>query len=65
VVRDVYEVFLGKFVEKTAALKIGDPHERDTIIGPLINHRQVERLQQVVEASIAQGAKVVYRGPVH
>ncbi|MBX6352748.1 MAG: aldehyde dehydrogenase family protein [Thermoflavifilum sp.] len=64
VVRDVYDAFLGKFVEKTAAIKVGNPREKDTIIGPLIHARQVDRLQQVVEASIQQGAKVAYRGPV-
>ncbi|MCL6593114.1 MAG: aldehyde dehydrogenase family protein [Alicyclobacillus sp.] len=64
VVREVYEAFVDKFVQKTASLKIGNPREKDTIIGPLINRRQVENLLKLIEQSIAQGAKVAYRGPV-
>ncbi|WAH38058.1 aldehyde dehydrogenase family protein [Alicyclobacillus dauci] len=62
--REVYDIFVEKLVDKVASLKCGDPREQDTVIGPLINHRQVELLQKVVDESIAQGAKLAYRGPV-
>lgn len=63
--RNVYSEFVEKFVEKTSSLKVGDPHDRETFIGPLIQARQVENLMRVVDESISQGAKVAYRGPVH
>lgn len=65
VVKEVYEQFLGKFVERVSKLKMGDPRDPETVIGPLINRRQVERLLAVVDASVEQGARVAYRGPVY
>ncbi|SIS93033.1 aldehyde dehydrogenase family protein [Alicyclobacillus vulcanalis] len=63
-VKDVYDAFLEKFVDRVSKLKVGDPRDPQTVIGPLINRRQVDRLIQVVEASIEQGARAAYRGPV-
>ncbi len=63
--KNVYNEFVEKFVEKAAKLKVGDPHNRETFIGPLIQARQVDALMRVVDESIADGAKVAYRGPVH
>ncbi len=62
--KNVYDEFVAKFVEKAASLKVGDPHDRETFIGPLIQARQVEGLMHVVDVSITEGAKVAYRGPV-
>ncbi|HEX8505450.1 MAG TPA: aldehyde dehydrogenase family protein [Hymenobacter sp.] len=54
----VYDEFRDKLVERTKALKTGDPRERETDIGPLIDDKQVKRIQEDIEASVAQGAKV-------
>ena len=62
--RNVYEQFVDKLVNKAAGLKIGNPHEPDTIIGPLIHKRQVDGLLKLVDESIQQGARAAYRGPV-
>ncbi|GMA64393.1 aldehyde dehydrogenase family protein [Alicyclobacillus fastidiosus] len=62
--RSVYEQFVDKLVTKVSSLKCGSPHEHDTVIGPLINHRQVELLLQTVDESVAQGAVIAYRGAV-
>lgn len=62
--RSVYEEFVDKLVRKAASLPVGDPHDKATIIGPLINQRQVNGLLKVVEESVNQGARVAYQGPV-
>ncbi|OFW76557.1 MAG: aldehyde dehydrogenase [Alicyclobacillus sp. RIFOXYA1_FULL_53_8] len=62
--RAVYDEFVEKFVKKAAGLKIGDPSDKSTIIGPLINQRQVQGLLRVVEESVNQGARIAYQGPV-
>ena len=53
----------GEFIDKLAArvsrLKVGDPKERDTIIGPLINKQQLDRVKKSIGAAIAEGAVVV------
>jgi aldehyde dehydrogenase (NAD+) len=63
--KNVYQEFVQKFVDKAAGLKVGDPRDHETFIGPLIQARQVEGLLRVVDESITQGAKVAYRGPVN
>ncbi|MDH4068059.1 MAG: aldehyde dehydrogenase family protein [Dehalococcoidia bacterium] len=54
--------FTEKFVEKVRRLKVGDPQERDTVIGPLINQKQVDKLHKQVEEAIKQGGRVVCGG---
>jgi aldehyde dehydrogenase (NAD+) len=54
--------FTRKFVEKVQRLKVGDPQDPDTIIGPLINQEQVDKLHKQVQEAIKQGAKLVCGG---
>jgi acyl-CoA reductase-like NAD-dependent aldehyde dehydrogenase len=54
--------FTKKFVEKVRTLKVGDPQDPDTIIGPLINQGQVDKLHEQVQEAIKQGAKLVCGG---
>ncbi|MYL32658.1 aldehyde dehydrogenase family protein [Pontibacillus yanchengensis] len=61
----IYDQFAEAFAEKVKQLKAGDPSEQDTVIGPLINHDAVERIQQDVEESVKQGATKLVSGEVH
>ncbi len=54
--------FIDKFVKKASALKIGDPINADTVIGPLINTRQLKLLSSQVEKAIQEGAKLLCGG---
>ena len=54
--------FAEKFIEKVRRLKVGDPQEPDTVIGPLINQKQVEKLHRQVEEAIKQGARLACGG---
>ncbi|GMA49712.1 putative aldehyde dehydrogenase YfmT [Alicyclobacillus contaminans] len=62
--RAVYDEFVARLVDRVASLQCGNPLDKDTVIGPLIHRRQVDAVLRVVEESVAQGAKVAYRGPV-
>jgi aldehyde dehydrogenase (NAD+) len=62
--RSVHDAFLKKYVERVSKLKVGDPREPDTAIGPLINSNQVQALERMVQKGIAEGAKPVLRGKV-
>ena len=62
VVDSVAEAFEQKFVVNTAKLKVGDPLEYDTRIGPLARKDLQETLDQQVQQSIQQGAKVLIGG---
>lgn len=57
--RSIAEEFTARFVQKAQSLKVGNPREHDTIIGPLINQTQLERVKANVQATLASGAKAL------
>ncbi|MCZ4590020.1 aldehyde dehydrogenase family protein [Rhodococcus opacus] len=54
--------FRDRFSAKVAALPMGDPSDPSTIIGPLINARQLAALDEKIDGAIAAGATAVLRG---
>lgn len=58
----VAEEFREKFVAKVSTLTTGDPADPATIVGPLINQREVRNLQQKVDDALAAGATALFRG---
>jgi acyl-CoA reductase-like NAD-dependent aldehyde dehydrogenase len=60
--RPIADAFVDRLVEKTKGLKIGDPKEHDTIIGPLINEDALATVKGRVDDAVAQGAKVLVGG---
>ncbi|HMA91508.1 MAG TPA: aldehyde dehydrogenase family protein [Polyangiaceae bacterium] len=59
VARAVAEEFTSRFVSKAQSLKLGNPREHDTVIGPLINQSQLERVKANVDATLAAGARAL------
>lgn len=62
--RKIYDQFVDAFTRKTSVIKTGNPAEPDTFVGPLINEKQLAKVQGLVDESIRQGARVVQRGSV-
>jgi acyl-CoA reductase-like NAD-dependent aldehyde dehydrogenase len=58
----VLEPFVEKFVAATAGLKVGDPRDPDTAIGPMISESEASRAEQWVKDAVAGGANVVAGG---
>ena len=58
----VYEDFLDLFVAKAKSLKVGDPRDPETVIGPLIRASQCPFIASRIEASKAAGARVLCGG---
>lgn len=54
--------FLALFMEKVEDLKIGDPLDKTTDIGPMARLDLLEQLDQQVDDSVAQGAVVITGG---
>jgi aldehyde dehydrogenase (NAD+) len=54
----IYEEFKDKFVRRAAALPYGDPADKNTIIGPLIDNKAVKHVLDLVERSVQAGAKL-------
>ena len=62
VVDELYEPFLEKFTAALTAAKEGDPHERETELGPLSSQVAADRLEDQVRRGVEQGATVVAGG---
>jgi acyl-CoA reductase-like NAD-dependent aldehyde dehydrogenase len=58
----VYEAFEKKLVEKTKALKLGDPKHEDTFIGPVISEKEALRLESWIKSAVARGATLLCGG---
>src|SRR5213596_2878792 len=62
VVDSVADDFLAKFAERVRNLKVGDPLDPSTDIGPLVNAGQREEIEGQVQDALAKGAKAVVGG---
>ncbi|PIP93376.1 MAG: aldehyde dehydrogenase [Bdellovibrio sp. CG12_big_fil_rev_8_21_14_0_65_39_13] len=64
VVESVFEDFQKKLLENVAKLKVGDPSDQMTTIGPLIDRVHLNRIQSWVEEATAAGAKILCGGEI-
>jgi 1-pyrroline-5-carboxylate dehydrogenase len=67
--RAVAGAFVERLLEKTAAMRIGDPTERDVYFGPVINERSVARYEASVaqahlEGKVLTGGRRLTEGPL-
>ena len=58
----LYERFRDQLVEKTQALKMGDPKDESTFIGPMISEKEATRLHGWIESAVAAGANLLCGG---
>lgn len=58
----VYDQFMKIFLPMVENLKVGDPMDADTDIGPKINKAEVEHMHQLVDESVRQGATIACGG---
>ena len=59
---EVYDEFLRQFVERMRALKVGDPFDETTEIGPMATEHILQGVHEQVQKSIAAGAKLLTGG---
>lgn len=62
VVDAVAEAFLHKFVEEVSRLRVGDPLQRETNLGPLARADLRVALERQVRSSVGMGARIVLGG---
>jgi len=55
---DIYDDFAAKFTERMAALKVGDPTDADTVVGPLATEQGRVDVEKLVDGAVAAGAVV-------
>ena len=60
--RAVAAEFASRLGEKAGALKVGDPRDPETQIGPMVSTEAIERVKGMVDDAVSHGAKVVTGG---
>jgi succinate-semialdehyde dehydrogenase / glutarate-semialdehyde dehydrogenase len=58
----VHDRFVDKLVARVAALQVGPASEPGAQIGPMINARAVQKIEQHITDAVAQGARVAVGG---
>jgi acyl-CoA reductase-like NAD-dependent aldehyde dehydrogenase len=58
----IYNSFTDKLVSATRALKIGDPKDENTFIGPMISEKEAIRLETWINSALKRGAKLLCGG---
>jgi acyl-CoA reductase-like NAD-dependent aldehyde dehydrogenase len=61
---DVREEFLARFMKGVAALKVGDPLDPTTDVGPMVDAGQASRTKRWVDEAVELGGRVVAGGTV-
>lgn len=59
---DIYHEFMNKFIQKTKALKVGDPMLEDSDMGPKVNKSELEHMEHLVKVSLDEGATIATGG---
>jgi acyl-CoA reductase-like NAD-dependent aldehyde dehydrogenase len=58
----VYDQFVDALVAETRKVKLGDPLDRDTDLGPMIDDKAAARSERWIQDAVAQGARVLIGG---
>lgn len=61
---DVYEEFMSKFVEKTKRLQLGNPFDKTTHLGAIIDQSQLDTIDGYVQSAKKEGAEILVGGTV-
>ena len=60
--REVYDKFVKLVLEKTVSVKVGDPTDESTDMGPLISDKMVKAMEGFVSDALSKGARLLYGG---
>ncbi|KAG8868346.1 hypothetical protein FRB97_002457 [Tulasnella sp. 331] len=55
----VYDEFVGKFVDLAKAYKLGDPQDKSTNLGPVVNVASADKIRKQVDDAVKAGAKAL------
>ena len=59
----IKEDFLTAVKEKFSQVKVGNPREEGTQVGPIISKKQFDQVQAYIDKGIEEGAELLYGGP--
>ena len=59
---EIYEEFLARAAPRTAAMRLGDPFEAETQVGPLVSAEHLQKVLSYVDDAMKSGARHVVGG---
>ncbi len=59
---EVYEAFASRLVKQVESLKVGDPMDPMVDVGPVIQRKEVDRIDEWVKEAVSEGATVLTGG---
>ena len=59
----IKEEFLTAVKEKFSQVKVGNPREEGTQVGPIISKKQFDQVQSYIDKGVEEGAELLYGGP--
>lgn len=62
--KDIYDEFVDKLAKKAKSIRVGDPTETTTQLGPVISEKQRQRVLNYVKYGLDEGARLVAGGEV-
>ena len=60
----IYDEFVERFVEHVKTIKVGDPNDKNTAVGPIINQDQLDSLKDKIAKAQEEGAKTLLSGEI-
>lgn len=61
---DVYDEFIEKFVEKAKLVQVGNPFDKGTHMGAIIDQGQLDTIKDYVQSAVDEGATILTGGEV-
>ncbi len=58
----IYDKFVEKFITAAKKIKVGDPSDKDTVMGPVASKEHRDRIEYYIKTGIDEGAKLVLGG---
>ncbi len=58
----IHDDFMGKLTERVKSLKVGDPMDKATRMGPVVSRQQMDTVLSYIEAGKREGARLVAGG---
>lgn len=62
--RNIYDAFVDTLVQRAQSIVVGDPGRPDTQMGPLISARQRDKVRQLIQTGVDEGARLAAGGDV-
>jgi acyl-CoA reductase-like NAD-dependent aldehyde dehydrogenase len=58
----IYDALKARLVEDARGLKMGNPREESTFVGPIISHKEAKRIEKWIQSAVSAGATLLCGG---